>query len=79
MLLKVLVKPNKKADKIYWQEDSLFDTEKILIVEVTAPPLDGKANKKVIELVAKFFKVAKSEVAIKKVKTSKSKVLEIDF
>ncbi len=36
-----------------------------LKVAVTAPPVDGKANKAVISFLAKFFKVAKSSIILK--------------
>jgi uncharacterized protein len=82
MLQKTVVKPNKKADKVYYLEADLFNqnaqnSEKVLIVETTAPPLEGKANKKVIELVAKFLGLAKSQISIKTGLTGKYKVLEI--
>jgi len=80
MFQKVLVKPNKKAEKVYWQEDSLFEeNEKTLIVETTEPPIEGRANKKVIELVAKFLNLKKSQVSIKSGKTDKIKLLMINL
>ncbi len=36
-----------------------------LKLAITAPPVDGKANKAVIAYLAKFFGVAKSSVSIK--------------
>ncbi|MBU4056326.1 DUF167 domain-containing protein [Patescibacteria group bacterium] len=46
-------------------------------VYVTAPPEDSKANKKVIELLADYFKVAKSQVKIIKGEVSRNKIVEI--
>jgi len=46
-------------------------------VYVTAPPEDGKANKKVIELLAEYFKVPKSQVRIIKGEISRNKIIEI--
>ncbi len=40
---------------------------------ITAPPVDGKANKAVQAFLAKFFKVAKSEVIIKSGQQSRHK------
>jgi uncharacterized protein YggU (UPF0235/DUF167 family) len=82
MLQKILVKPNKKADKVYYLQSDLFAenascSDKILVVETAAPPLQGKANKKVIELVAKFLGVAKANISIKSGLQSKHKILEI--
>lgn len=44
---------------------------------ITAPPVDGEANKKLIELMADYFGVAKSSVKILSGKTAKIKLLEI--
>lgn len=46
-------------------------------VYVTAPPEDGKANKKLIELLAEHFGVAKSQVRIIKGEISRNKIVEI--
>jgi len=46
-------------------------------IKLTAAPVSGEANKKLIELVSKHFRVAKSCVRILKGKTSKTKILEI--
>jgi hypothetical protein len=44
---------------------------------VTAPPANGKANKALIELLAKHFNVKKSSVKIIKGEKSREKVVEI--
>lgn len=78
MYLKVLVKTNKKQNHVYWQNDGLFpDDEKVLIVETNEPPIDGRANKKIIILLADFFEVNKSLVGIKSGHSSRSKLIEI--
>lgn len=46
-------------------------------IYVTAPPEDGKANKKVIELLAEYFKVPKSQIRIVKGEISRNKIVEI--
>jgi len=48
-----------------------------LKVKLTAPPVDGEANKKLIELLSKEFGVAKSKVKIVKGEASRRKVVEI--
>jgi uncharacterized protein YggU (UPF0235/DUF167 family) len=79
MFQKVLVKPNKKANQVYWKQASLFaENENILIVETTESPIEGRANKKVIELVAEFLNLKKSQVSIKTGKTDKIKLLIIN-
>ena len=49
-----------------------------LKVKLTAPPVDGEANKKLIELISKEYDVAKSRVRIVKGETSRRKIVEID-
>jgi len=42
-----------------------------------SPPTDGEANKAVIEILAKHFKTAKSDVKIVSGLTSRNKIVEI--
>ena len=44
---------------------------------VHSPPINGKANAAVVEVLAKHFKVAKSSVKIVSGEKSRSKVVEI--
>lgn len=46
-------------------------------VYVTVAPEQGKANKKMIELLAEYFDVAKSNIRIIKGETSRNKIVEI--
>ncbi len=46
-------------------------------VKVTAPPEKGRANKKVVELLADYFGVPKSAVKIVGGKTTKTKIIDI--
>ncbi|MFH1049146.1 MAG: DUF167 domain-containing protein [Patescibacteria group bacterium] len=46
-------------------------------VYVTAAPEKGKANKKMIELLAEYFKVSKSQIRIVKGEISRNKIVEI--
>jgi uncharacterized protein (TIGR00251 family) len=50
-----------------------------LAVSVSAPPVEGKANKQVIELLSAYFKVPKTQVKILKGESSKIKVVEISL
>ncbi|MGK7877523.1 MAG: DUF167 domain-containing protein [Xenococcaceae cyanobacterium] len=72
MKIKVKVKPNSKQQKI---EES---AEGSLAVRLKSPPIDGKANQELIELLAKKFKVAKSQIYIKSGLSSKNKLVEIN-
>ena len=47
------------------------------LVRVTAPPIEGRANKAVIELLAKHFKISKSKVDIIKGVASRIKIIDV--
>jgi len=70
VIIKVKVKPNSKKEGVE-RKDGYF------IVRVNKPPIDGKANERVIELLAKYFKVSKSKVNIIKGHKGKEKIIEI--
>ncbi len=72
MKKQVKVKPNSKRQTIEESEDGT------LIVHLKSPPVDGKANKELIDLLAKKFNVPKSKIIIKSGLSSKTKVIEID-
>ena len=46
-------------------------------VKLTAPPVDGEANKMLEKILADYFKVSKSSVSIIGGKTSKTKIVDI--
>lgn len=49
-----------------------------LKIRVKAPPVDGKANKEVIEFLSKYLGLPKNKFAIKSGQTSKNKLIEIN-
>lgn len=49
-----------------------------LKVKLTAPPVDGEANKKLIELLSKEWRIPKSNIKIIKGQTSRNKIVEIE-
>jgi uncharacterized protein (TIGR00251 family) len=67
----VKVKTNSKTESVK------IDSAGLLNVRVNTPPIDGKANQRVIELLAKYFKKPKSSIHLIHGKTSKNKVFEI--
>jgi hypothetical protein len=71
MKLTITVKANARRNEVILQEDGA------LLVKVTAPPVEGKANKKVIEQLAAFFRKPKSAISIVSGKTGKFKIVEI--
>jgi len=48
-----------------------------LKVRITAPPVDGKANQAVIEILAKHFSVKKSDIEIIRGHTTRQKLIKV--
>lgn len=71
MILFVEAKPNAKKNQIEILSDNT------LKIRITAPPVDGKANKAIIEYLSEVFQVSKSSIKILKGDTSKYKRIEI--
>ena len=67
----VRVRTNARKNEIRQEGANAFS------ISVTAPPVDGKANEKVIELIAEFLGARKSSVTIVRGLTSKKKVVEV--
>jgi len=68
----VKVVPNSKKAKVEQTEGG------VLRVNVDAPAKEGKANKRLVEILAKYLSKPKSSIRIVKGRTSKNKVVEID-
>ncbi|MCL5432909.1 MAG: DUF167 domain-containing protein [Patescibacteria group bacterium] len=71
MKVSVVVHPNSKKARV---EKDLFGT---LHVYVNQPPLEGKANKAVIESLAKHFNAKKGDIFLLSGIKSKNKIFEI--
>jgi uncharacterized protein (TIGR00251 family) len=56
--IQVTVKPNSRVSQ-------LEASDGIWVARVKSPPVDGKANKELLELVAEHFDVPRSRVTIK--------------
>jgi uncharacterized protein (TIGR00251 family) len=77
-MVKVQIKvvPQSKANKV--EECKLDEKGNLnLKIRVTAPATDNKANKAVIELLAKHFELRKSDIEIILGHTSRQKVIAI--
>ena len=72
----VKVTPKAKKDRVL--EERRDDGTRVLKVYVNVAPEDGKANKAVIEMLAKHFSVAKSSVTITHGLTSRDKVVRVE-
>jgi len=71
-LLHVHIKPGAKKDALTKTEDGIWK------IHIRAQPVDGKANKYLIEYLSKCLGIAKSKIEIKKGETSAHKTLLID-
>lgn len=71
MKVSIIAHPNSKRPRV---EKDLTDT---LHIYVSAPPLEGKANKAIIQSLADYFKVKKSSVILISGEKSKIKTFEI--
>jgi uncharacterized protein (TIGR00251 family) len=49
----------------------------VLVVRLTAPPADGRANAQLIEVLSEAFGARKSDISIVKGRSSRNKVVEI--
>jgi uncharacterized protein (TIGR00251 family) len=74
--MNVRVTPKAKSQRI--KKEFLENGDKLYRIYVTAAPEDGKANKAVIELIAKELGLAKSKISIVSGHTSRDKVIKIE-
>ncbi len=75
----VKAKTRAKEDKVEAPAQKLFSDgkEEYYKVSVKEPPVEGKANKAIIKLLAKHFKVSQSEISLISGASSKIKTFEI--
>jgi hypothetical protein len=71
MLLNIRVKPSSKHEGLQQQPDGTW------VARVKAAPVDGQANARLIELLAKHFHCSKSCICIKSGTSSRIKRIEI--
>lgn len=67
----ITVTPRSSKNEVVPLEDGTYK------IKITAAPVDGEANKKLIELISEYFDVAKSCVVIVKGDRGKKKIIEI--
>ncbi|MBU1121383.1 MAG: DUF167 domain-containing protein [Candidatus Omnitrophota bacterium] len=70
MIINVKVIPRAKKQRVQETDDELK-------VYLNEPAQDGKANKKLIEVLAKFFNTKKSNIEILKGLKSRQKIIQI--
>lgn len=78
MIIQVKVKPNSKFEKVEEPKTKLWeDRSDFYIVHVKEPPIEGRANDAVLNLLADHFGVARSKIVLKRGANSKIKYFEI--
>jgi len=68
VIVTIKISPNAKKNEI-------IKTESETKIKITSQPVDGKANKSVIEFLSKTFKIPKTSIEIIKGETSKEKTV----
>ncbi|MBC87126.1 MAG: hypothetical protein CL677_08080 [Bdellovibrionaceae bacterium] len=71
MKINVQVKTRSKIESVEKQLDGSY------LVRVNVPPVEGKANKRIIELLSKYLKIPKSNIELISGPKSKIKVFKI--
>ncbi len=70
LTIQIKISPNASKNEIIKDEAGIK-------IKLTAQPVEGKANKALIEFLSKQFKIAKTSIIILKGETSKDKTLLI--
>ncbi|MFO0802242.1 MAG: DUF167 domain-containing protein [Gemmataceae bacterium] len=71
-MLQIKVKPNAKASRLEQADDGSWTAQ------LKSPPVDGKANRELIELVAERFGCRKAAVTIRSGASGRLKLVQID-
>jgi uncharacterized protein (TIGR00251 family) len=71
-VLQIKVKPNAKASRLEQAADGSWSAQ------LKSPPVDGKANRELIELVAERFGCRKADVTIRSGASGRLKLVQID-
>jgi uncharacterized protein (TIGR00251 family) len=70
--LNVRLQPRARKDEVVGERDGR------IVIRVTAPPVDGKANAALCRLIAKAANVAPSRVAVVRGHTGRNKVVRVE-
>ncbi len=71
MRISIKVKPNSRKNEVILQEDGSY------LVRVTSPPVEGRANNQLLEILADHFDRPKRDVTILRGTKGRKKVIEI--
>ena len=70
LIIRIKIIPNSSKNELIWENDALK-------VKIMAQPIENKANKALVEFLAKKLKIAKSKIEIIKGELNKEKTLLI--
>ncbi|MCX7739082.1 MAG: DUF167 domain-containing protein [Hydrogenothermaceae bacterium] len=73
MIVRVKVKPGASKDEVRKIEECLYE------IRTTSLPEKGKANKRIIKLLAEFFGAPKSRISISRGESSRDKEVFINL
>jgi uncharacterized protein len=68
----VRLQPRAKRDEVVGERDG------VVVIRVTAPPVDGRANEALCRLIAKRAQVARSRVEIVRGHSAREKVVRVE-
>ena len=68
LMVTIKIVPNSSKNEIIKTDDTIK-------IKITAQPVDGKANKALIEFLSKQFKIPKTSIEILRGETSKEKTI----
>jgi uncharacterized protein len=69
--LRIKVKPNSRTSGLEPQSDGTW------LARIQSPPVDGKANRELVALVARHFTLRRSQVSIKSGLSGRTKLVQI--
>lgn len=70
--LRIKVKPNSHTSGLEAQADGTW------LARIQAPPVDGKANRELVVLVARHFALRQSQVSIRRGASGRTKLVQIE-
>ncbi len=70
MVIKVRVKPSSRRSGVEKRGE-------VYVIHVKSPPVEGRANKELIEVLSDYFGVPKSSIRIVRGLSGRNKVVEI--
>lgn len=77
MKLALKVTPGAKKNEILGWEEDYPQVGRVLKVKIAAPPVEGKANKEIVQFLAKALGVPKSAVEVVHGTSGRIKLVEI--